>query len=191
MKARVAALLVALVATGPLAAQAKPKPQPAGKPTPAGKPAAGRPAAGRPAAAAAKPAPAPPAPAAKPDSARAAVAAAPKPDSNAAPVLKREIFSYEGGGRDPFLSLLKSGDIRPLLSDLKLTGIYYDGRFAARSVAVLRDVTNNHIYRVKPGEIIGRLKVTAIRPREIVFTVQEFGFERQESLTLAKQEVTP
>lgn len=187
MKARVAALLVALVATGPLAAQAKPKPQPAGKPTPAGKPAAGRPAA-----AAAKPAPATPAPATpapRPDSARGA--AAPKPDSNAAPVLKREVFSYEGGGRDPFLSLLKSGDIRPLLSDLKLTGIYYDGRFAARSVAVLRDVTNNHIYRVKPGEIIGRLKVTAIRPREIVFTVQEFGFERQESLTLAKQEVTP
>jgi len=56
---------------------------------------------------------------------------------------------------------------------------------------VLRDVTNDKIYRVKPGDIIGRLKVTTIRPREIVFTVQEFGFERQESLQLAKQEVTP
>src|SRR5438034_110756 len=44
---------------------------------------------------------------------------------------------------------------------------------------------------VKPGNIIGRLKATTIRPREIVFTVQEFGFERQESLQLAKQEVTP
>src|SRR5438477_654022 len=107
------------------------------------------------------------------------------------PAQVREVYSYEGGGRDPFLSLLKSGDIRPLLSDLKLVGIYYDGRFTARSVAVLRDVTNNKIYRVKPGDIIGRLKVTSIRPREIVFTVQEFGFERQESLQLAKQEVTP
>ena len=152
MSARSAVLLAALVAVGPLAAQAKPKPI------------------------------------AKPDSPKADSA---KADSTAPPTLVREVYSYEGGGRDPFLSLLKSGDIRPLLSDLKLVGIYYDGRFTARSVAVLRDVTNNKIYRVKPGDIIGRLKVTSIRPREIVFTVQEFGFERQESLQLAKQEVTP
>ena len=33
--------------------------------------------------------------------------------------------------------------------------------------------------------------MTTIRPREIVFTVQEFGFERQETLQLAKREVTP
>src|SRR2546426_6866840 len=125
--------------------------------------------------------------AAKPDSAK------PKPDSvvATAPVLVREVFSYEGGGRDPFLSLLRSGDIRPLLSDLRLVGIYYDGRYPARSVAVLRDVTNSKVYRVKPGNIIGRLKATTIRPREIVFTVQEFGFERQERLQLAKQEGTP
>ncbi len=114
-----------------------------------------------------------------------------KRDSAVATVLVREVFSYEGGGRDPFLSLLRSGDIRPLLSDLRLVGIYYDGRYPARSVAVLRDVTNSKVYRVKPGNIIGRLKATTIRPREIVFTVQEFGFERQESLQLAKQEATP
>jgi hypothetical protein len=106
-------------------------------------------------------------------------------------VLLREVFAYEGGGRDPFMSLLRSGDVRPLLSDLKLTTIVYDGRFAARSVAVLRDITNRRIYRVKAGDIIGRLKVTQIRPREIVFTVQEFGFERQETLSLGRQEETP
>ena len=105
--------------------------------------------------------------------------------------LIREVFAYEGGGRDPFMSLLKSGDVRPLISDLKLTTIVYDGRFAARSVAVLRDITNRHIYRVKTGDIVGRLKVTQIRPREVVFTVQEFGFERQETLSLARQEETP
>jgi hypothetical protein len=152
VSARSAVVLAALVAVGPLAAQAKPKPV------------------------------------AKPDSAKTDSA---KADSAGSPMLVREVYSYEGGGRDPFLSLLKSGDIRPLLSDLKLVGIYYDGRFTARSVAVLRDVTNNRIYKVKPGDIIGRLKVTTVRPREIVFTVQEFGFERQESLQLAKQEVTP
>jgi hypothetical protein len=105
--------------------------------------------------------------------------------------LLREVFAYEGGGRDPFMSLLKSGDVRPLISDLKLTTIVYDGRFAVRSVAVLRDITNRRIYRVKTGDIVGRLKVTQIRPREVVFTVQEFGFERQETLSLAKQEETP
>jgi len=105
--------------------------------------------------------------------------------------LMREVFAYEGGGRDPFMSLLRSGDVRPLLSDLKLTTIVYDGRFAARSVAILRDITNRRIYRVKTGDIIGRLKVTQIRPREIVFTVQEFGFERQETLSLTRQEETP
>jgi hypothetical protein len=166
VSARITAVLVALLAAGPLAARAKPKP----KPAPAARADSAK-------------------PAAKPEAAKPDVA---KPDSaNAAPALVREQYSYEGGGRDPFLSLLKSGDIRPLLSDLRLTGIYYDGRYAARSVAVLRDVTNNKIYRVKPGQIVGRLKVTTIRPREIVFTVQEFGFERQESLQLAKQEVTP
>src|SRR5438876_961693 len=56
---------------------------------------------------------------------------------------------------------------------------------------LLRDITNRRIYRVKTGDIIGRLKVTQIRPREVVFTVQEFGFERQETLSLAKQEETP
>jgi len=127
----------------------------------------------------------------------AAQAKAPKPDSTARPdtaaamTLVREVFAYEGGGRDPFLSLLKTGDIRPLLTDLKLVGVYYDGRYPVRSVAVMRDVTNAKIYRVKSGDIVGRLKVTTIRPREIVFTVQEFGFERQETLQLAKQEVTP
>jgi len=121
--------------------------------------------------------------------------AAQQPDSvraEAPPVtLLREVFAYEGGGRDPFMSLLRSGDVRPLLSDLKLTTIVYDGRFAARSVAVLRDITNRRLYRVKTGDIIGRLKVTQIRPREIVFTVQEFGFERQETLSLTRQEETP
>jgi hypothetical protein len=121
---------------------------------------------------------------AKPDSAA-------QKDTTGRVTLVREVFAYEGAGRDPFISLLKSGDIRPLLADLRLVGIYYDQRYPVRSVAVLRDETNGKRYRAKPGDIMGRLKVTEIRPREIVFTVQEFGFERQESLQLAKQEDMP
>jgi len=114
-----------------------------------------------------------------------------RPDSTASLALLREVFAYEGGGRDPFMSLLKSGDVRPLMADLKLVAVLFDGVYPARSVAVLRDVITARRYRVKTGDIVGRLKVTQIRPREVVFTVQEFGYERQQSLTLAKQEDTP
>ena len=125
--------------------------------------------------------------AARADSARAAVAA-----NDTGPLsLSREIFSYQGAGRDPFLSLLKSGDIRPLITDLKLVAIIYDERYAARSVAVLRDISTTKRYRVRTGDVLGRLRVTQIKPRDVVFTIQEFGFERQATLSLAKQEETP
>lgn len=122
--------------------------------------------------------------------ARPAAAQQPAPpvDTTAAPVLVREVFSYEGAGRDPFLSLIATGDVRPLISDVRLVAVYYDARYPARSVAVLRDITTSRVYKVKPGEIIGRLKTTQIRPREVVFTVQEFGYERQETLALATQQ---
>jgi hypothetical protein len=106
----------------------------------------------------------------------------------AAPSLVREVFAYEGAGRDPFMSLIRTGDVRPLISDVRLVAVYYDARYPARSVAVLRDITTSRVYRVKPGEIIGRLKTSQIRPREVVFTVQEFGYERQETLSLATQQ---
>jgi len=112
-------------------------------------------------------------------------------DSTGTITLVREVFAYEGGGRDPFISLLKSGDVRPLIADLKLVSVLFDGVYPARSVAVLRDVITARRYRVKQGDIVGRLKVTQIRPREVVFTVQEFGYERQQTLQLAKREETP
>ena len=37
--------------------------------------------------------------------------------------LVREVFAYEGGGRDPFMSLLRSGDVRPLLFS-RLNGLF-------------------------------------------------------------------
>lgn len=113
---------------------------------------------------------------------------APAPDSLAPPGLVREVFTFEGAGRDPFVSLIATGDVRPLISDVRLVAVYYDARYPARSVAVLRDITTNRVYKVKQGEIVGRLRTTQIRPREVVFTVQEFGYERQETLALATQQ---
>jgi hypothetical protein len=115
--------------------------------------------------------------------------AAPR-DSTAAVSLLREVFAYEGGGRDPFMSLLRSGDVRPLIADIRLVTVVFDGVYPARSVAVLRDVITQRRYRVKQGDIVGRLKVTSIRPRDVVFTVQEFGYERQQTLSLSKREET-
>lgn len=37
--------------------------------------------------------------------------------------LVRELFAYRGAGRDPMQSLLTSGEIRPLLEDLRLTTV--------------------------------------------------------------------
>jgi hypothetical protein len=105
--------------------------------------------------------------------------------------LVREAFTFQGGGRDPFVSLLKTGDVRPMINDLKLVTVVYDDRYSARSVAVLRDVTTGKRYRAKAGTVLGRLRVAQIRPREVVFTIQEFGFERQQTLSLAKQEEMP
>ena len=96
----------------------------------------------------------------------------------------REVFAYAPDGRrDPFYSLLASGELRPLLSDLKLVTVIYDptGR---NSVAILRDVTTRDQYRVKVGQALGRMRVQAILPKQVNFVVEEFGYSRQESLTL-------
>jgi len=128
-------------------------------------------------------------PPAKKDTSAAKTPAAPAaPAKDSSTTLLREVFSYEGSGRDPFASLLRNGDVRPLFADLKLLAIYFDGQYPGRSVAVLRDITTQKRYQVKPGEVLGRLKVAQIRPRDVTFTVQEFGFERQETLSLAKPE---
>ena len=81
------------------------------------------------------------------------------------------------------MSLLKSGDLRPLLSDLKLVTVLYDptGR---NSVAILRDLSTKDQYRVKVGQTLGRMRVAQIQPKQVVFTIEEFGYSRQETLAL-------
>jgi hypothetical protein len=53
--------------------------------------------------------------------------------------LNREVFSYDAGARrDPFISLMRSGDLRPMLSDLRLVTVLYDAT-GQNSIAVMRD----------------------------------------------------
>jgi hypothetical protein len=125
-------------------------------------------------------------------------ATANKPERTA---FEREIFSYERSGRrDPFMSLMTSSEIRPLIADLRLVGVAYDpsGR---SSVAVLREDAQDPNagmnrggtkstadvpqYRVKEGQQIGRMRVARIGVRSVTFTIEEFGYSRQETLTLS------
>jgi hypothetical protein len=99
-------------------------------------------------------------------------------------VIMREVFSYETGGRrDPFLSLLTTNDLRPTLSDLKLSIIMHDA--AGQSVAALRDQSaGNKQVMVRVGSQLGRMSVVAIRPNAVIFSINEFGTNRRDSLVL-------
>lgn len=123
-----------------------------------------------------------------PDTRKAAVAAATVPaataDTGSRVLINREIFQYDGDGRrDPFVSLLTTSDLRPLLTDLKLVAVAYDPR-GQNSVAVLRDVTSKSQYRVRVGQTIGRMRVAAIQEKAVIFTIEEFGYSRQELLPI-------
>lgn len=99
--------------------------------------------------------------------------------------LQREVFSYSGGGRrDPYTSLMSSSDIRPLLSDLRLTAVAFDPD-GNNSVAILRDTYSKTQYRVRVGHQLGRLRVSGIRQKAVQFNIEEFGFNRQETLPLS------
>ncbi len=111
--------------------------------------------------------------------------------SNSAPAPKgtgaafeRETFAYDRSGRrDPFISLMSTSELRPLVSDLRLVGVTFDegGR---GSIAVLRDLGTKDQYRVRVGQSLGRMRVASITPRAVVFTIEEFGYSRQETLAL-------
>lgn len=102
--------------------------------------------------------------------------------------LVRETFAFRGSGRDPFLSLLKSGSVRPLIGDLRLTTINYDPRYPAQSVVVLRDTTVGKQYALKVNDEVGRIRVTEIRADEVVLTLDEFGVERQVILSIRRRQ---
>jgi hypothetical protein len=128
-------------------------------------------------------APAPAAAAASPNRVRVAVKPAAETTLRTL-TIDREIFAYNGGGRrDPFKSLMTAGDLRPLLSEVRLTSVAYD-RTGGNSVAILRDLGTKEQYRVRTGQRLGRMRVVRILPQSIVFTIEELGYSRQETLAL-------
>ena len=104
----------------------------------------------------------------------------------------RESFSYSGSSRDPFTSVVSQGNAGPDISDMILVAVLADSRSARNSVAVLREKQGTRRWRVKVGDHIGTATVSLITQRDVTFSVQDFGFERQETLSLRnKPEVTP
>jgi hypothetical protein len=170
----------------------KPQPQ-AQTPAPAAQ-AAPAPAVAAPVAAAASNA-APAAAMAQPDSAMPASQDAATADSirKAKEMeMSRETFAYSGATRDPFNSLLNMAKNGPELADLQLVGIYQNLRTPAASVAVFREKDGGKRHKLRAGDQVGRSRLVQIRDRDVVFMIEDFGFERQETLSLRKQEdVTP
>ena len=101
----------------------------------------------------------------------------------------RETFAYSGGTRDPFNSLINMGNAGPEIADLELVGVYQNLQSPASSVVVLREKVSAKRHKLRVGDQVGRAKLMLIRPRDAVFTIQDFGYERQETLSLRKQEV--
>jgi len=100
-------------------------------------------------------------------------------------LITRETYAYPGAGRrDPFVSLMNTEELRPLLTDLKLVAVAFDptGR---NSVAVLRDMSTKEQYRVKVGQELGRMRVASSQEKSVVFGIEEFGYSRQESLAIS------
>jgi len=101
----------------------------------------------------------------------------------------RETFAYAGGTRDPFASLINTAKNGPEVADLDLVGVYMDLRSPSNNVVVLREKLSSKRHKLRVGDQLGRARLTQIRPRDAVFMIQDFGFERQETLSLRKQEV--
>jgi hypothetical protein len=102
--------------------------------------------------------------------------------------LVREVYTYSGGSRDPFLSTLDRAGTGPEFSDLQLVAIYYDTRSVAASVATVRDRVTSKRYNVRRGERLGRMRIVDVQAKDVTFAIDDYGTERRETLTLRKQE---
>lgn len=99
-------------------------------------------------------------------------------------VYRREVFDYaQGGRRDPFRSLLGTAELGVRLEDLTLVGVVYNPN-SRGSLAVFLDNSTQRRIRLRTGERVGGVTVTAIYPRRADVRADEFGVSRSETLYL-------
>lgn len=105
-------------------------------------------------------------------------------DSQGRVVFRRETYGYpRDGRRDPFASLIATGDIRPLFNDLVLS-VIIEAPDPRQSTATLKDASTGEIYRARVGSVFGRIRIVYIRGNEVGLAIDEFGFTRREVLTI-------
>ncbi len=103
----------------------------------------------------------------------------------ASTVYEREVFEYPSvGRRDPFLPLNAGEQIGPRFDDLLLSGVLHNP--AVGSVATLADQKTGRRYRVREGDVLGEIRVAAIRANEVDFVITSFGISRRETLRVKK-----
>jgi hypothetical protein len=122
----------------------------------------------------------------QPGAGRGANAQVPAPRDTVIPTaLMREVYDYSREGRrDPFISLLTTSDLRPTLSDLRLLMTVVDE--PGRSVALVANGFDkkNPQKTLRVGDRLGRMRVSSIRSDAVIFTIEEFGMNRRDSLLL-------
>ena len=105
--------------------------------------------------------------------------------SPASTVYEREVFDYPSAGRrDPFRALNAGEQIGPRFDDLSVTGVLYNP--GVGSVATLMDQKTGKRYRVREGDVLGEIRVAAIRTVEVDFVITSFGISRRETLRVKK-----
>lgn len=102
--------------------------------------------------------------------------------------LLREVYGWQGGGRDPFRSMLTVANNGPELPDLTLVAIIYDRSNPSNSLALFRENGSNRRFSVGPGQNIGRLTVAAVRPNSATLRLNDFGAVREQTYSLRQTE---
>jgi len=97
-------------------------------------------------------------------------------------IFDREVYSYPGGRRDPYTPLVGKNDAGPRFEDLSIRGIIYSP--AGESMVLLSD--GKRTYRKHRGEMVGNARVVQISPNRVIFSVDNFGVWREDSLDLKK-----
>ncbi len=100
-------------------------------------------------------------------------------------IFDREVYTYPSGGRrDPYTPLVGKNDQGPRFEDLSIRGIIYSP--SAESMVLLSD--GKKTYRRHRGEMVGNARVVQIAPTRVIFSVDNFGVWREESLEMKKPE---
>lgn len=102
------------------------------------------------------------------------------------PIYEREVFTYPAvERRNPFQPLHIETQAGPRFGDLTLSGVLYHQGLG--SVAILTDRKTGRRYRVREHDMLGKVRVMRIRPREVDFAITSFGVRREETLRVRRE----